>query len=75
MIEVMFWHDACFYLASEEPMTIETAEKILNQHSINWRIFQGQLQIEDCSTFDGILYSMYVPCPLTRHDLMAWLGY
>jgi len=24
MIEVMFWHDACFYWASEEPMNQQT---------------------------------------------------
>lgn len=56
-------------------MTTTQATRILDQHSINWRMFRGQLQIEDRATFDGVLYSMFVPCPATRHDLMAWLGY
>lgn len=75
MIEVMFWHDACFYLASEEPMTIETAEKILAHHSIASKRNGSILLAEDVVWQDGSWTSTWIPCPMVKQDLLAWLGY
>jgi len=56
-------------------MTIETAEQILAHHSIASQRNGSILLAEDVVWQNGSLTSTWIPCPMVKQDLLAWLGY
>ena len=57
-------------------LTIPQAVAICKAHSIETFLAEGILMVLDVGyTMDGSDVSRWIPCPMRRSDLFAWLGY
>jgi len=57
-------------------LTIPQAIVICKAHSMETFLAEGILMVLEVGyTMDGTDVSNWVPCPMRRSDLFAWLGY